>query len=90
MVGVKKFSAIAVVSAVAVTGAAASLQHSDHHLSHRGLAERHPQLLSRQQPSLIKVQKRLGPMLGDGLGGVINGLGHDLGLGGTYLTHTLT
>lgn len=86
MVGMQKLSAIAAVSAVAVTGAVASIQHSDaplsRHLSHRGFAER--QLQSQQQPSLIKVQKRLVFTIGDGLGGIINGLGKDLGLPGTY------
>ena len=87
MVGVKKFSAIAAVSAVAVTGAAASLQpadasHAHHLLSHRSLAER--QLPKQQQPSMAKVQKRLVFTIGDGLGGIINGIGRDLGLNGTY------
>lgn len=87
MVGVKKFSAIAAVSAVAVTGAAASLQpadvsHAHHLLSHRSLAER--QLHNQQPPSMVKVQKRLFSAIGDGLGGIINGLGKDLGLNGTY------
>ncbi|TKY90966.1 hypothetical protein EX895_000964 [Sporisorium graminicola] len=84
MVGVKKFSALAAVSAVAVTGAAASLQPADashaHHqlLSHRGLAER--QLHNQQQsPSMVKMQKRLAHTIVDGLGGIIGGLGTDLG-----------
>ena len=85
MVGVKKFSAIAAVSAIAVTGAAASLQpseasYSQHIQSHR----RH--LQNQQQPSLIKIQKRLGFTVADGLGGIINGIGKDLGLNGTYPT----
>jgi hypothetical protein len=81
MVGVKKFSAIAAVSMVAVSGAAASIQqhdasHAHHVLAHRALTDR--------QPQLIKVQKRLAATIGDGLGGIINGLGRDLGLNGTY------
>ncbi|GAC73978.1 predicted helicase [Moesziomyces antarcticus T-34] len=77
MVGVKKFSAIAAVSMVAVSGAAASIQqhdasHAHHVLAHRALTDR--------QPQLIKVQKRLAATIGDGLGGIINGLGRDLGL----------
>lgn len=80
MVGVKKFSAIAAVSMVAVSGAAASIQQHDashaHVLAHRALTDR--------QPQLIKVQKRLAATIGDGLGGIINGLGRDLGLNGTY------
>lgn len=86
MVGVKKFSALAAVSAIAVTGAAASLQPSEashaQHLSHRSLALR--QIQSQQQPGMTKIQKRLGLNIGDGLGGVINGIGSGLGLGGTY------
>lgn len=84
MVGVKKFTAIAAVSAMVVTGAMANIQHQDashHMLAHRGLAERN----SQKQPTLIKVQKRLGPSIGDGLGGMINGLGRAIGLDGTYL-----
>ncbi|KAJ1027792.1 hypothetical protein NDA13_003246 [Ustilago tritici] len=81
MVGVKKFSAIAAVSAIAVTGAAASLQpseasYSQHIQSHR----RH--LQNQQQPSLIKIQKRLGFTVPDGPRGIINGIGKDLGLNG--------
>nr|CDI51665.1 uncharacterized protein BN887_03542 [Melanopsichium pennsylvanicum 4] len=85
MVGMKKFSITAAASAVmAVTGAAASLQpadasHAHHVISHRSLAER------QQQPGMIKMQKRLGlNIIGDGLGGLVSGIGNDLGLGGTY------
>lgn len=83
MVGFTKLSAVVAVSAMAATGAVASIQqhdasHASHLLAHRGLAERQ----SQNQPSLVKVQKRLGPVIGDGLGGIIGGLGDDLGLGG--------
>lgn len=84
MVGVKKFSALAVFSAVAVSGAVASLQPADasHAHHHRSLAER--QFQQQQQPAMVRVQKRLIPAVADGLGGVIGGAGKGLGLGGRY------
>ncbi|SNX84132.1 uncharacterized protein MEPE_02840 [Melanopsichium pennsylvanicum] len=90
MVGMKKFSITAAASAVmAVTGAAASLQpadasHAHHVISHRSLAER------QQQPGMIKMQKRLGlNIIGDGLGGLVSGIGNDLGLGDDQAGHGL-
>ena len=84
MVAVKKFSALAAISLLAATGASANLERSQASHVHNqcSLSERHPHPQKQKQPSLIKVQKRLGPEIGNGLGGIINGLGKGLGLTG--------
>ena len=89
MVGVKKFCALAAITVFAATGTVATVQpvdasHAHNLLVHHGLVERHPELQKQNQPSLLKVQKRLGPLIGDGLGGLVNGLGEGLGFAGKY------
>ncbi|PWY97241.1 hypothetical protein BCV70DRAFT_203016 [Testicularia cyperi] len=80
MVYARKLSTIAALSFVAASGAAASLQspeasHATHLLAHRGLHE------PVEKRGFIKVQKRLANAVGEGISGVISGIGQDLGLG---------
>lgn len=84
MVVVKKFSALAVLSAVAVTGAVASLQPAEasHAHQHRGLTERH--LQQQQQPGMIKVQKRQNL---DGVTSLVGGILTGTGSSGRCLQH---